>query len=93
METTRPGSLPAADGKGGICEAAPKHQGRTQNFGGKGKSHSEQDLVLQEGPKRSTTECEHLKQSGTTLGLGVSCLGCMRVRLGAIDSFVFDRRL
>ena len=46
MEITQPGSLPAADGKDGLCEAAPKHQGRTQNSEGKGKSHSEQDLVL-----------------------------------------------
>ena len=46
METAQPGSLTAADGKDGICEAAPRHQGRTQNSGGKGRSHSEQDLVL-----------------------------------------------
>ena len=46
METTQPGSLTAADGKDGICEAAPRHQGRTQNSGGKGRSHSEQCLVL-----------------------------------------------
>ena len=70
METTQPGSLPAADGKDGICEAAPKHHGRTQNSARKGESHSEQDLVLEEGRKRSTTECEHVKESATTLGLG-----------------------
>ena len=36
METTQPGSLTAAYGKDGVCEAASRHQGRTQNPGGKG---------------------------------------------------------
>ena len=77
METTQPSSLTAADGKDGICEAATRHQDRTQNLGGKGRSHSEQDLVLQEGRKRLATECEHVKESGTTVVLGVRnrCVG------------------
>ena len=77
MEITQPASLMAADGKDAICEVAPRHQGRTQNFGGKGRSHLEQDLVLQEGRKRSTTECEQVKESGMTVGLAVRnrCVG------------------
>ena len=71
METTQAGSLMAADGKDGICEATPRHQGRIQNSGGKGRSHSEQDLVLQQARKQSTTEYEHVKERRTTVGLGV----------------------
>ena len=55
METTQPGSLTAADGKDGVCEAASRHQGRTQNPGGKDRSHSEQAHVLQEGGKQLRT--------------------------------------
>ena len=35
METTQPGSLRFADGKDGVCEAAPRHQGRAQILEGK----------------------------------------------------------
>ena len=71
METTQLGLLIAADGKDGVCEAASRHQGRTQNLGGKGRSHSEQDHVLQEGGKQLRTQGEHVKESGTTGSLGV----------------------